>query len=174
MLLSTNWPTSYSNWPTSSGISGGGGLIFPPVADKLILWSLGPLIYGADIFRDPDVFYDPDEAYGVYRRDFLQADPGHTHDHVRINLNGDDPHSTWDMVNATYLLPEVPALVSADALEGPFFFDGDGHTVPRTQSEIEAHVAGLGSVFFCARRGIKMYNEILSGQELTDAQGDCQ
>jgi len=59
-----------------------------------------------------------------------------------------------------------------DDLEGPFWFSGTT-PVPKTQTEIEIFVVGKAASFFCVKRGLKLYNEILTGAELTAAQGDC-
>lgn len=101
-------------------------------------------------------------------------------------MNGDDvkypypvsgftsvhPSGKWNGAESKYQYRDEPELVTADLLEGEFFFTA-GVVTPRTQAEIEAYCIGKASVFFCVERGLKQYGEILVGQEFIDAQDDC-
>ena len=142
-----------------------GGIIYPPVLDKLLVWAEGGLQDGNSVVFDENETFDEDVPFGLYRRDYYKV-PGDFP--LKIELNGDIVGSEWDTVNATYVIPaEYTVALAADALEGPFL------NVPRTQAEIEAYVGGKASIFFCTERGLKLYNTVLEGQELIEAISDC-
>jgi len=147
--------------------------IYPPVLEHLILWADGTIISGSDVDQDPDAAQDPDVDYEFYRKDEISGF------HIFITPTGDTITDDWDTVNATYLihhdvlLVDPATLKAADALEGPFFFDGGGVEVARTQAEIVTYVADKRSVFFCTLRGVKFYDEVLTGSELVLAARDC-
>jgi len=152
------------SWGVDGALLGGG----IPVSDKLLLWASGSLQDGATVeWADSDAEWgDPDGEWGFYRRDRYKS-PGDFP--ILITANGDTLTNDWDTTNATYTMREESALVTADALEGPFFFSG-GVAQAKTQAEIVAYVSGKASVFFCDDVGLALYSEVLTGSELTDVQ----
>ena len=157
-----------------NGVSLGG---LPPVDDKLLLWSLGTVISGSDVIQDPDVAQDPDISYAYYRKDRISGF------HMFVTPNGDLISNLWDTTIATYLiyhdilLIDPTPLITADALgTGPFFFDGAGNEVARTMAEIITHAATSDICFMCEHNGkyeLRHYDDVLTGQELIDAEAWC-
>lgn len=87
------------------------------------------------------------------------------------------PAGKWNDSENKYEMRNEPALVAADLLETTGFFFSDHATtpvvIPRTQAEIEAYCVGKASIFWsnCTpTRGLSLYDEVLSGSELTQAQ----
>ena len=156
--------------------SGGGGGGLPPVWGKLLLYAKGTIISGADVDQNPDTAQDPDVSYKYYRRDIKSGY------HIFVDPQGDTITNHWDTTNATYLawhdilLIDPTELKAADALDGHFFFDTNGDPIPRTMAEIQSHASSSNVVFFCQHNGeyeLRIYNEVLSGQELADANSWC-
>ena len=84
----------------------------------------------------------------------------------------------WNNSNNKYLMIKSKETLDQDALEGPFWFDTNGDPVSYTQNEIETYAQGKSATFFCADqgKGLALYFEILTGEELQDVQdyfGDC-
>jgi len=148
----------------------------PPVYDKLLVYSKGTIISGSDVDQNPDTDQDPDVSYQYYRRDIK------TGYHLFVDPQGDTISNQWDTTNATYLawhdilLIDPAALKAADALDGNFLFDGSGNPIPRTMAEFQSHSSGSDLFFFCQHKGkyeLRIYNEVLTGQELADANAWC-
>jgi len=177
MFFFTSRPTDGAVWPTSAVTGGGGNSSFPPVKEKLIVYAKGDIVSGVDVDQNPDTDQDPDVSYEYYRRDIM------TGYHLYVDPHGDAITNQWDTANATYLawhdilLIDPAPLIAADALgTGPFFFDASGNPVPRTMAEMINHANTSDIFFFCRRKGkyeLRHYNEVLTGQELVDANAWC-
>ena len=158
-------------WEQSILINTGSGV---PIKNKLLVWARGDIISGSDVSQDPDYAQDPDKEYKYYRRDVISGF------HLFCTPNGDTITDHWDgATNATYLahhevlLIDPAPLKAADALgTGPFFFDGSGNPVQRTLSEMITHSNNSNIFFMTQHNGyyeFRHYNEVLTGQELIDA-----
>jgi hypothetical protein len=161
----------YYGWEGGLPNTGSGGV---PVSSKLLVWARGEIISGSDVIQDPDENQDPDVSYRYYRRDIKNGY------HIFCTPNGDTITDHWDgATSATYLLHHEILLIdpaplkTADALDtGPFFFDGSGNPVQRTLGEMITHSSSSDIFFMTQHNGyyeFRHYNEVLTGQELIDA-----
>lgn len=139
-----------------------------PNLSHLLVLATGSTIHGGLVDQDPDAVQDPNVDYKYYRRDSKSGF------HLFITDNGETITQKWTSGAATYLahhdvlLIDEAQLVAADALEGPFFFDGAGNEVQRTWADIVAYAADKNSVF-AGQNGLLIYDEALTGDDIAAA-----
>jgi hypothetical protein len=97
----------------------------------------------------------------IFLRDYHQPITSHTY-----------PGGRWNNANCKYKLKEVSVLITQDALEGNFFFDGSGNAQAKTQAEIVTYVSGKTATFFkdAKGRGLGLYAAKQTGSALTKIQ----
>lgn len=121
-----------------------------------------PLLWGS---------YQDDYHYNV-ASGFWENGDGVKYPYAVSGFTSVHPAGKWNGAESKYQYRDDALMIAADLLEGEFFFTA-GVATPRTQAEIEAYVVDKESVFFCASRGLKQYNAVLTGDDLYKALSDC-